>query len=95
MRTRIADVGSKPAGAGRYGHLDFGGPLWEWTVDAPGTYPATCTDCANVSTSAAVNRSARGCGFNDSAPFLRVAARINTIPKNNHFTFGIRCARSP
>jgi formylglycine-generating enzyme required for sulfatase activity len=28
-----ADVGSRPAGAGPYGHLDLAGNVWEWVAD--------------------------------------------------------------
>lgn len=30
---KTADVGSYPAGAGPYGHLDLAGNVWEWTAD--------------------------------------------------------------
>jgi serine/threonine-protein kinase len=31
--TRTADVGTHPAGAGPYGHLDMAGNVWEWLED--------------------------------------------------------------
>jgi sulfatase modifying factor 1 len=32
----ILPVGSRPAGAGRWGHLDLAGSMFEWTIDAAG-----------------------------------------------------------
>jgi formylglycine-generating enzyme required for sulfatase activity len=91
----IVAVGSKPYGAGRWGHLDLAGPLFDWVIDYYAPYPSTCNNCAAVSTSSGGTRVLRGTGFNDSANWLRAASRNSTSTTNNHYTLGIRCARSP
>jgi sulfatase modifying factor 1 len=91
----IVAVGSKPAGAGLWGHLDLAGPLFDWGMDVFAPYPTTCNNCAAVSSSSGGMRVLRGTGFNDSANFLRAASRNSTFTNNSHFTLGIRCARSP
>jgi len=74
--SRTADVGTHPAGAGPYGHLDLSGNVWEWLEDfydpeayrRPGAahgVPGTCEEI--VATQDALRRSGRQ-GFTGSNP---------------------------
>ena len=44
----IAAAGAHPEDVGRWGHFDFAANFTEWVLDAPGTYPYPCDDCANL-----------------------------------------------
>lgn len=98
-------VGSAPAGAGRWGHVDLAGSVWEWTLDAYGPYSAqSCDNCANV---ADVSPTATDTGsdntprvfrggdyrFDDPAS-LRAASRYAFDGSYPDQTRGFRCARS-
>ena len=97
----FTDVGSRPAGAGRWGHHDLAGSMWEWSLDWLDTSwfggnGASCIDCANLNT--ASERVVRGGSWNSAASDLRAAFRPNSVegpPSSHYFTFGIRCARTP
>lgn len=93
----ILAVGTRPAGAGRWGHQDLAGNMFEWVFDA---YAANwyglgagnpCTDCANAGASS--YRVARGGRFDAAAQFLRAAYRLYQSPNDDDHYFGIRCAR--
>jgi formylglycine-generating enzyme required for sulfatase activity len=93
----LLPVGSRAQGAGRYGHLDLAGSLWEWTLDH---YDATfyqsigsCADCANIA--ASTPRSLRGGNFTSVAKFLRASGRASKAPRTIDPYAGFRCARSP
>ena len=91
------DVGSHAAGAGRWGHQDLAGSMWEWVFDGydSGWYAgggSTCNDCANMSE--ASYRVLRGGGFFSAATFLRAANRGGDAPTNLGGSIGFRCART-
>jgi formylglycine-generating enzyme required for sulfatase activity len=66
LLTDLVEVGTKPAGDGRWGQSDLAGNVWEWTLDwYAGTYANPCTDCVNLTD--ASYRGIRGGSFN-SAP---------------------------
>jgi formylglycine-generating enzyme required for sulfatase activity len=90
-------VGSRPGGAGYFGHLDLAGSLWEWTLDH---YDATfyqslstCTDCADLSGS--TPRVIRGGNFTSLPKNLRATGRASKPPGVTDPYAGFRCARSP
>lgn len=92
-------VGSKPSGAGRWGHHDLAGSMWEWVYDAYAdswysTNGARCVDCAN--TVDVTRRSTyRGGSWTNGASGLRTAIRNNFSRRNTNTNLGFRCARSP
>ena len=84
-------------GAGRWGHLDLAGGMWEWGLDwySEGWYSGVgniCSNCANLS--AASDRVFRG-GGGDYSGGLRAANRNKDYPTNRDNNVGIRCARTP
>lgn len=92
----LLPVGSKPAGAGRFGQLDLGGNLAEWVFDSYqsdwySTGGASCVDCANTSVSNF--RVIRGGSFMSTTPTLRVAARFKMGALTRGAVYGFRCAR--
>jgi sulfatase modifying factor 1 len=92
--TPLLAVGSKPAGAGYWGHLDLGGNMNEWVYDYYSDYTASsCTNCAQTSGSARV---LRGGSWNRYAIDLRAAMRDYyysvDLAVSSRDT-GIRCAR--
>jgi sulfatase modifying factor 1 len=97
--TNIAPVGSVPLGAGRWGHLDLAGELWEWTLDSypgaslPPGYSELCSDCAYQST--APDRLVRGGQFANPESSLETTFRENGPAGGRFPGVGIRCARMP
>ena len=94
----ILPVGSKPAGAGKYGQMDLAGSMWEWALDwYAATYPTTsanqCTNCANLTP--ASNRVLRGAGWDNHASLLPAAYRHDGAPTVHIYSSGLRCARTP
>jgi formylglycine-generating enzyme required for sulfatase activity len=90
---RVA-VGSYPAGAGRWGHRDLAGGLWEWVFDYDGAYASDpCVSCVDVF---GTLRVMRGGGFSMDAPRLRAALRDKLQAQNRSgLSLGFRCARDP
>jgi len=91
-------VGSYPAGAGPFGHLDLAGNMWEWALDwwdqtwytDPNGNP--CNNCANL-LPATTFRMSRGGGWDYLVEFLRGASRGHTSLGIPYPGLGIRCAR--
>jgi formylglycine-generating enzyme len=97
--TNLAPVGSVPLGAGRWGHLDLAGELWEWTLDSypgpilPAGYSELCSDCVYQST--APDRLVRGGQFANPESSLETTFRDNGPAGGRFPGVGIRCARVP
>lgn len=94
----VTSVGSASAGAGRWGHLDLAGNVWEWTFDwyDGGWYSkagAAGSDVVNLTT--ASNRVLRGGFFGNDAGSLRAAYRAYSAPTYRDSLVGFRCARTP
>lgn len=94
----IAKVGALPAGAGRWGHQDLGGNMWEWVLDwfsaswygGPGN---TCDNCANLDTG--TSRVIRSSYFDSLEINLRNTKRSYDTPTAGYRNVGFRCARTP
>jgi formylglycine-generating enzyme required for sulfatase activity len=70
-QSSILEVGSKPAGIGKWGHLDLTGSVWEWILDSPSSaFPAEqpCSDCASLGVS--MYRSIRGGSWPEDASYM-------------------------
>src|SRR5512143_250970 len=92
--TTIVDVGSKPAGDGRWGQSDLAGNVAEWTADwYADPYTNPCIDCVNTTPTTA--RSQRGGGISGAPPTaLLASARRAAVPTNRSVAIGVRCARA-
>ena len=91
--TDLLPVGSKPAGAGRWRHMDLAGNLGEWVLDVyadPLLDP--CVDCALLVGS---QRGIRGGSFFRPDGQARAAARGASEPFQSSIDVGFRCARPP
>jgi formylglycine-generating enzyme required for sulfatase activity len=94
--TSILEVGSKPAGAGKWGHLDMAGSVWEWLLDSTnGTFPAEqpCSNCANLASDG--GRRIAGSSWVEDASYLPAAQRLGDPAESVWYNVGIRCARLP
>jgi formylglycine-generating enzyme required for sulfatase activity len=95
MPTDLLAVGSRPDGAGRWGHQDLAGSLWEWTLDYyDATYYqaiGTCNDCVN--TGGSTPRVIRGGNFTSLAKSVRATTRASKPPNAVDPYAGFRCAR--
>ncbi|HEX2877059.1 MAG TPA: formylglycine-generating enzyme family protein [Polyangiaceae bacterium] len=93
----ILEVGSKPAGAGKWGHLDLIGSVWEWLLDSPNDSklpPAQpCTDCASLGVSN--YRSIRGGSWPEDASYQSSTRRVSDPADSAWYNVGIRCAHAP
>lgn len=90
----ILDVGSKPDGAARWGHLDMLGSMWEWNLDFRGpVFPpaAPCDDCANLGSTG--YRVIRGASWFEDVSWINVPRRHEDPPEGVWNNVGIRCAR--
>ena len=77
-------VGVYPAGAGRGGHLDLGGNVWEW-----------CADRATVVDGEEDERALRGGAWDFSRVELRVAYRFRHVAVVRWYLVGFRISSSP
>ena len=93
------NVGSHPAGAGRWGQMDLVGSMWEWVFDFwefdwYSGEGSTCDNCANTNPTS--TRVTRGGAWSYYHPYLRAAARgDSTAPWWRCNRTGFRCARNP
>jgi formylglycine-generating enzyme required for sulfatase activity len=90
--SNIAPVGTPTSGAGKWGHLDLAGNVWEWTLDWYANY-AACTNCASLTQ--ASGRVRRGGAFSFPASNLLPPDRGNNAPSFRSYYVGFRCGRTP
>jgi formylglycine-generating enzyme required for sulfatase activity len=91
--TDLIQVGTKPAGNGKWGQADMAGNVWEWVLDGySSSYANPCNNCANLT--AASGRVLRGGGFGYSKSTLLAAYRRTAAPSYRDSGVGARCARS-
>ena len=88
----IAPVGSKPGGAGRWGHLDLAGGVVEWVLDAFDEYPAS-GGADYAKTDDVPVRVLRGGNWGYGASYLRASSRVQGAPWDPRDSYGVRCAR--
>ena len=95
--TDLVDVGSKPAGDGRWGQSDLTGNVFEWTLDGyVDPYAAgACLDCAQLAPPGSSERVIRGGSFRFPLSFLRTSERGHIDPAPPFDDVGVRCARAP
>jgi formylglycine-generating enzyme required for sulfatase activity len=91
--TDIADVGSRsPKGDGYWTHADLAGSMWEWLLDVwDSSYPATCSDCANVAASG--SRVMRGGGWPNNDAIIGTDYSEQSPPEQHAVALGVRCAK--
>ncbi|MGA2448948.1 MAG: SUMF1/EgtB/PvdO family nonheme iron enzyme [Polyangiaceae bacterium] len=90
----IAPVGTALLGAGRWGHLDVAGSLFEWNLDGyAAAYVSPCVDCAYLTT--ATLRVNQGGNFDAPAVYFPPKRHEDNPADSNAYAYGIRCARTP
>ena len=82
-------VGTHSSGNGRWGTADLAGNVWEWVLDASGTYTNPCDDCAAL---AGTTRVVRGGSFVSADQNLRAADRFQYAANSHNDNVGWRCA---
>jgi sulfatase modifying factor 1 len=90
----MRDVGSLPAGAGKWNQLDLFGSMREYTLDIYTPMPAMCTDCAQLDTSAASTHGAVGGSWTDNGDAWPSIYNVSPTTSVNPRTpaGGFRCA---
>jgi formylglycine-generating enzyme required for sulfatase activity len=100
--TPFTPVGSAPAGAAKWGHLDMGGSVWEWALDSIGdgsaseteAPPMPCSDCAALAPYSPNNKVLRDTSFaTRSADEYAAVAQRTPDPAIVLDIIGLRCAR--
>jgi sulfatase modifying factor 1 len=85
-------AGTKPAGAGKWGHLDLAGNMYEWLLDFEnGAYVLPCVDCADLNT--AGRRRTAGGFWNSPAEGVVAGGRSGDNPAARSLANGVRCVR--
>jgi len=90
----LATSGTLPLGRARWGHMELAGNVTEWTYDGYANRPATCSNCAELTT--AGGRILRGGAYGSGAGSLEaVGADTRVLPAYRGPDTGGRCARTP
>src|SRR5215510_13276013 len=90
--TDLVEVGTKPAGNGRWGQADLAGNVQEWVLDwYTSDYSNPCTDCAYLANTG--YRVMRGGDLFSSQDDVRTGTRARNLPASRSETTGFRCAR--
>lgn len=95
----LPPVGTARLGVARWGQLDLGGGLWEWTLDSSETdalsptYLGLCEDCVDLSPSS--QRLVRGGQYENSEYTLQPTFRKLASAGQRYPGVGFRCARPP
>ncbi len=95
-----ADVGSHPAGAGPYGHLDLAGNVWEWSADnydplaysRPTAEDGKVVDCATIQATQDRLRHEHREGFTGSNPIPSECERVLRGGAFNYTKVGLRAS---
>lgn len=92
----ILPVGSRPAGAGRWGQRDLSGSVSEFTRDWSGELPVPCVDCIVLERpSAGPYLQIHGGNYEQSASFQRAVSSDSYRYPTRSGLIGVRCARTP
>ena len=90
------EVGSRPAGAALWGHLDMGGSRQEFALDTtavPGYVDYLITPCVDCADFAHVSRGVHDTGPSPSFSSHAALDYQQTAPDYQSSDFGVRCAR--
>ncbi len=87
-------VGSLPTGAGRWGHLDLSGNVYEMTLDVwQSTLPSPCWNCASLVTGSPWHVVRGGSWATSNTDKLTAGARDRAATENRYAHIGFRCVR--
>jgi formylglycine-generating enzyme required for sulfatase activity len=86
----LVNVGTKPAGNGRWGHAELAGNAYEWVYDGfPDVWPEPCVDCATLDTTDK-GRTSRSGSYNDPVQNMHTRTRFYADPYYR-YGIGFRC----
>lgn len=90
----MLDVGSKPNGAGRWGHLDLFGSMRDYGLDIWTPMPAMCNDCVQTDTASSTTHAALGGSWSENNQnFIQIYNQAPTTSTNPRTSAnGFRCA---
>lgn len=91
-------VGSRPAGAGKWGQLDLGGNVEEMFLDIATSMgpPTPCNDCARVDSGTPAAHGMHGGAFAADESYLMSASLSFSLGADQRLGWaGVRCARRP
>jgi formylglycine-generating enzyme len=89
----IPNVGSLPAGQGKWKQMDLAGSMAEWTLDYFSTLPTDCADKCVQLTDGMLGRDLRGGDFTHDNSQLLTTYRVGILPTDAEAFIGFRCAR--
>lgn len=100
LQNVTANVGSKPKGAGPYGHLDLAGNVWEWTSDhydphaymRPTADRGIPADCSEIKRTQDMLRKEGLQGFTGSNPIPTDCEYVLRGGAFNYFPWGLRAS---